>query len=178
MAAAAAATHLGASSCFGVRPSQVIHGVGNDGGPRTSFRNRLSFDRSFQRASPQRLFHCVAEDASEDPPPAPKPAAKPAAKPAPKNVLPKRPTFTMKKGQIVRVDKEKYLNSIEYYAVNHPKFYKGIDYIYEDRGEVLDLRNFEAGEYALLSWAGIPSAPAWLPTYMLIESEKLSYKRT
>jgi hypothetical protein len=74
----------------------------------------------------------------------------------------------VKKGQIVRVDKEKYLSSInvrrtrllifsfnysdfncddEYYitcpmlmfqylSVGHPPYYKGLDYIYEDRGEV------------------------------------------
>lgn len=72
---------------------------------------------------------------------------------------------TVKKGQIVRVDKDKYLNSInvrlkyflvlklllcnlflklcflrllrsQYLSVGHPPFYKGLDYIYEDRGEV------------------------------------------
>ncbi|KAL5656192.1 hypothetical protein ACJX0J_035511, partial [Zea mays] len=74
-----------------------------------------------------------------------------------------------KKGQIVRVDKEKYLNSINYLSVGHPPFYKGLDYIYQDRGEVLDIRNFETGEYALIAWVGIPTPPAWLPTYMLIK---------
>ncbi|KAG6767422.1 hypothetical protein POTOM_028627 [Populus tomentosa] len=83
----------------------------------------------------------------------------------------------MKKGQIVRVDKEKYLNSVNYLSVGHPPYYKGLDYIYEDRGEVLDLRIFETGEYALVSWVGVPTAPAWLPTDMLIKSEKLNYER-
>lgn len=83
----------------------------------------------------------------------------------------------MKKGQIVRVDKEKYLNSVEYLAVPHPPNFKGLDYIYEDRGEVLDIRFFDTGEYALIGWIGIPTSAAWLPTYMLIKSEKLSYKR-
>ena len=83
----------------------------------------------------------------------------------------------VKKGQIVRVDKEKYLNSINYLSVGHPPFYKGLDYIYEDRGEVLDIRNFETGEYALIAWVGIPTPPAWLPTYMLIKSDKLDYER-
>ncbi|KAF3440594.1 hypothetical protein FNV43_RR18878 [Rhamnella rubrinervis] len=95
--------------------------------------------------------------------------------PAPK--LPKKPVYSMKKGQIVRVDKEKYLNSINYLSVGHPPYYKGLDYIYEDRGEVLDLRIFETGEYALVAWVGIPTAPAWLPTDMLIKSEKLDYER-
>ncbi|CAL9048221.1 unnamed protein product [Musa banksii] len=48
--------------------------------------------------------------------------------------LPKKPVYSMKKGQIVRVDKEKYLNSINYLSVGHPPYYKGLDYIYEDRG--------------------------------------------
>ncbi|KFK41927.1 hypothetical protein AALP_AA2G189900 [Arabis alpina] len=91
--------------------------------------------------------------------------------------LPKKPVYSMKKGQIVRVEKEKYLNSINYLSVGHPPFYKGLDYIYEDRGEVLDIRVFETGEYALVGWVGIPTAPAWLPTDMLIKSEKLVYER-
>lgn len=95
---------------------------------------------------------------------------------APKT-LPKKPVYSMKKGQIVRVDKEKYLNSINYLSVGHPPYYKGLDYIYEDRGEVLDMRIFETGEHALVAWVGVPTAPAWLPTYMLIKSEKLNYER-
>uniref|UniRef100_A0A0F7GZD2 NADH dehydrogenase-like complex O n=1 Tax=Erodium texanum TaxID=28960 RepID=A0A0F7GZD2_EROTE len=100
--------------------------------------------------------------------------AKPPAAAAPR---PKKPVYSMKKGQIVRVDKEKYLNSINYLSVAHPPYYKGLDYIYEDRGEILDLRMFETGEYALVAWVGVPTAPAWLPTEMLIESEKLDYER-
>ncbi|KAL3844750.1 hypothetical protein ACJIZ3_002153 [Penstemon smallii] len=102
------------------------------------------------------------------------PNAQTTAKAAPK---PKKPVYSMKKGQIVRVDKEKYLNSINYLSVGHPPYYKGLDYIYEDRGEVLDLRIFETGEYALIAWVGIPTAPAWLPTDMLIKSDKLDYER-
>uniref|UniRef100_A0A0F7GYE4 NADH dehydrogenase-like complex O n=1 Tax=Pelargonium myrrhifolium TaxID=253081 RepID=A0A0F7GYE4_9ROSI len=90
---------------------------------------------------------------------------------------PKKPVYSMKKGQIVRVDKEKYLNSVNYLSVGHPPYYKGLDYIYEDRGEVLDLRIFDTGEYALVAWVGIPTAPAWLPTDMLIKSESLKYER-
>ncbi|CAL9000708.1 unnamed protein product [Prunus brigantina] len=90
---------------------------------------------------------------------------------------PKKPVYSMKKGQIVRVEKEKYLNSVNYLSVGHPPYYKGLDYIYEDRGEVLDLRIFETGEYALVAWVGVPTAPAWLPTEMLIKSEKLNYER-
>uniref|UniRef100_A0A7N0ZW13 NADH dehydrogenase-like complex O n=1 Tax=Kalanchoe fedtschenkoi TaxID=63787 RepID=A0A7N0ZW13_KALFE len=93
------------------------------------------------------------------------------------STLPKKPVYSMKKGQIVRVDKEKYLNSVNYLSVGHPPYYKGLDYIYENRGEVLDLRNFETGEYALIAWVGVPTAPAWLPTDMLIKSDKLQYER-
>ncbi|KAJ0255821.1 NAD(P)H-quinone oxidoreductase subunit O [Hirschfeldia incana] len=103
-------------------------------------------------------------------------ASPPAPTKTPKT-LPKKPVYSMKKGQIVRVEKEKYLNSINYLSVGHPPFYKGLDYIYEDRGEVLDIRVFETGEYALVGWVGIPTAPAWLPTDMLIKSEKLVYER-
>ncbi|KAE8811180.1 NAD(P)H-quinone oxidoreductase subunit O, chloroplastic [Hordeum vulgare] len=97
-----------------------------------------------------------------------KPAAA-AASPAPKKILKKKPVYSMKKGQIVRVEKEKYLNSINYLSVGHPPFYKGLDYIYEDRGEAI---NFD-----LIAWVGIPTPPAWLPTYMLIKSDKLDYER-
>uniref|UniRef100_A0A5B7BMF5 NAD(P)H-quinone oxidoreductase subunit O n=1 Tax=Davidia involucrata TaxID=16924 RepID=A0A5B7BMF5_DAVIN len=100
--------------------------------------------------------------------------AQPATTPS---KLSKRPVYSMKKGQIVRVDKEKYLNSINYLSVGHPPYYKGLDYIYEDRGEVLDLRIFETGEHALIAWVGIPTAPAWLPTDMLIKSDRLNYER-
>ncbi|GAU19600.1 hypothetical protein TSUD_304130 [Trifolium subterraneum] len=61
--------------------------------------------------------------------------------PAAPKTLPKKPVYSLKKGQIVRVDKEKYLNSIN------------------------------------IAWVGVPTAPAWLPTYMLIKSEKLDYER-
>ncbi|WJX34681.1 hypothetical protein P8452_22770 [Trifolium repens] len=97
--------------------------------------------------------------------------------PAAPKTLPKKPVYSLKKGQIVRVDKEKYLSSINYLSVGHPPYYKGLDYIYEDRGEVLDMRIFETGEHALIAWVGVPTAPAWLPTYMLIKSEKLNYER-
>ncbi|PPR82736.1 hypothetical protein GOBAR_AA37978 [Gossypium barbadense] len=116
----------------------------------------------------------------------PQPQATPAAAAKPP---PKKPVYSMKKGQIVRVDKDKYLNSINrrkrkgiirdyqtffffcFRKTNlwHPPYYKGLDYIYEDRGEVLDVRIFETGEHALVAWVGIPTAPAWLPTDMLIK---------
>uniref|UniRef100_A0A2N9GE93 Uncharacterized protein n=1 Tax=Fagus sylvatica TaxID=28930 RepID=A0A2N9GE93_FAGSY len=57
---------------------------------------------------------------------------------------PRKPVYSMKKGQIVRVDKEKYLNSINYLSVGHPPYYKGLDYIYEDRGEVASLHPLAA----------------------------------
>ncbi|KMZ70654.1 NAD(P)H-quinone oxidoreductase subunit [Zostera marina] len=90
---------------------------------------------------------------------------------------PKKPVYSLKKGQIVRVDKDKYLDSVNYLSVGHPLNYKGLDYIYEDRGEVLDVRIFDTGEYALIAWVGIPTAPAWLPTDMLHKSDKLDYER-
>ncbi|CAO2195952.1 unnamed protein product [Urochloa humidicola] len=134
--------------------------------------------RRFAGAAPVRAS---AEPAGEEKPAAAAPKAAAAAgdgaAAAPKKVLKKKPVYSMKKGQIVRVDKEKYLNSINYLSVGHPPFYKGLDYIYQDRGEVLDIRIFETGEYALIAWVGIPTPPAWLPTYMLIKSDKLDYER-
>ncbi|CAI5504079.1 unnamed protein product [Closterium sp. Naga37s-1] len=82
------------------------------------------------------------------------------------------------KGNIVRVDKEKYLSSVEFKAVDHPPFFTGLDYIYQARGEILDLKEFSGTQYALLSWAGVPTPPAWLPTSMLIKAPKLEYVRT
>lgn len=138
---------------------------------------RALFPRAFPVATPAgparrrsaapHICRASAAAGEETPPP-------PAA---PKKILKKKPVYSMKKGQIVRVDKEKYLNSINYLSVGHPPFYKGLDYIYQDRGEVLDIRNFETGEYALIAWVGIPTPPAWLPTYMLIKSDKLDYER-
>ncbi|KAJ0040489.1 hypothetical protein Pint_27299 [Pistacia integerrima] len=122
--------------------------------PQPSRKNPLRF-------SSLRPIKAAAEPPKESPPP-PKTngkdptssttAVKPAAA-APKR--PKKPVYSM----------------------GHPPFYKGLDYIYEDRGEILDLRIFETGEYALVAWVGIPTAPAWLPTDMLIESDKLDYER-
>ncbi|XP_057543748.1 NAD(P)H-quinone oxidoreductase subunit O, chloroplastic [Amaranthus tricolor] len=112
--------------------------------------------------SSQKLTETKTQDISNDQPP-------------PKKLS--KPVYSMKKGQIVSVDKEKYLNSINYLSVGHPPYYKGLDYIYEDRGEVLDMRIFETGEHALISWVGIPTSPAWLPTDMLIKSDKLDYER-
>ncbi|OAE27525.1 hypothetical protein AXG93_3857s1230 [Marchantia polymorpha subsp. ruderalis] len=77
-----------------------------------------------------RSISAAAADAAPSPAPSGSPTPPPADAPAPP---PPKPVFTMKKGQIVRVDKEKYLDSVEYYAVAHPKFFKGLDYIYEDR---------------------------------------------
>ncbi|XP_073283331.1 NAD(P)H-quinone oxidoreductase subunit O, chloroplastic [Primulina huaijiensis] len=133
-----------------------------------------------QRKIPCRLPYLIKAVKSSEPPQNEKKAeASPSddqstIKAAPKS---KKPVYSMNKGQIVRVDKEKYLNSINYLSVGHPPYYKGLDYIYEDRGEVLDLRIFETGEYALIAWVGIPTAPAWLPTDMLIKSDKLDYER-
>uniref|UniRef100_A0A0E0JTW8 NAD(P)H-quinone oxidoreductase subunit O, chloroplastic n=1 Tax=Oryza punctata TaxID=4537 RepID=A0A0E0JTW8_ORYPU len=143
------------------------------GWPASTRRSRV--------ASPVKAAAAAAEPAGEEKKPAAGATAAAgdgqAAAPAPKKILKKKPVYSMKKGQIVRVDKEKYLNSINYLSVGHPPFFKGLDYIYEDRGEVLDIRIFETGEYALIAWVGIPTPPAWLPTYMLIKSDKLDYER-
>ncbi|KAL8504841.1 hypothetical protein ACS0TY_016143 [Phlomoides rotata] len=128
------------------------------------------------RKAPTRLplFFIRAVNSSSENETTTKTDAQPTTKPPPK---PSKPVYSMKKGQIVRVDKEKYLDSVNYLSVGHPPYYKGLDYIYEDRGEVLDLRVFETGEYALIAWVGVPTAPAWLPTEMLIKSDKLDYER-
>ncbi|XP_027077906.1 NAD(P)H-quinone oxidoreductase subunit O, chloroplastic [Coffea arabica] len=136
---------------------------------RIPFRIRVvKAEKSAEPASDQKLTETKTQEVSTNSQPAS------STSPPPK---PKKPVYSMKKGQIVRVDKEKYLNSINYLSVGHPPYYKGLDYIYEDRGEVLDIRIFETGEYALIGWVGIPTAPAWLPTDMLIKSDKLDYER-
>ncbi|XP_022950243.1 NAD(P)H-quinone oxidoreductase subunit O, chloroplastic [Cucurbita moschata] len=141
--------------------------------PQSFRRNPLRFNpiRALKSTDPENK---ASETKTQQPPMAePSTSSSPAASP---KVL-KKPVYSMKKGQIVRVDKEKYLNSVNYLSVGHPPYYKGLDYIYEDRGEVLDIRIFETGEYALIAWVGVPTAPAWLPTDMLIKSEKLNYER-
>ncbi|CAI0555313.1 unnamed protein product [Linum tenue] len=113
--------------------------------PQTTTRRRLPLSRQpIIRAVNSAATPTKAED-------------QPSSSPPPTNTLKpkKKPVYSMKKGQIVRVDKEKYLNSINYLSVGHPPYYKGLDYIYEDRGEV--------------AWVGVPTAPAWLPTDMLIQ---------
>ncbi|CAO2831188.1 unnamed protein product [Amaranthus hypochondriacus] len=124
------------------------------------FRRRVLIKA--EAKSSQKLTETKTQEISNDQPPPKKPA---------------KPVYSMKKGQIVSVDKEKYLNSINYLSVGHPPYYKGLDYIYEERGEVLDMRIFETGEHALINWVGIPTSPAWLPTDMLIKSDKLDYER-
>ncbi|XP_037497180.1 NAD(P)H-quinone oxidoreductase subunit O, chloroplastic [Jatropha curcas] len=115
--------------------------------------------------------------------------------------IPKKPVYSMKKGQIVRVDKDKYLNSVNYLSVGSRQrqvtrqqlvqwsrweigdLYLGCQYSApawlptDMLIKVLDLRMFETGEHALVAWVGIPTAPAWLPTDMLIKAEKLDYER-
>ncbi|KAH1030176.1 hypothetical protein J1N35_046198 [Gossypium stocksii] len=122
--------------------------------------------------------------------PQPQPQATPAAAAKPP---PKKPVYSitwvemMELGLVlgseerpdVKVDKDKYLNSINYLSVGHPPYYKGLDYIYEDRGETLEHLRLNLAKHDLftVAWVGIPTAPAWLPTDMLIKSEKLQYER-
>ncbi|KAK3284390.1 hypothetical protein CYMTET_7956 [Cymbomonas tetramitiformis] len=88
----------------------------------------------------------------------------------------KPPPPTVKKGDIVAVDQAKYEASVEALANQNPKM-TGIAYIYESRGEILDLKDFTNGKYALVAWVGIPTAPAWLPVSML-NKVSLEYQRT
>eukprot|EP00899_Mesostigma_viride_P000126 jgi/Mesvir1/10113/Mv16832-RA.1 len=88
-----------------------------------------------------------------------------------------KPKQIRSKGDIVSVDKAKYTNSPESLA-NHDVNYTGIQFIFEARGEVLEVRNFQAGEYCLVAWAGHPNPPAWLPSDMLKKEPKLNYTRT
>ncbi|KAD7477864.1 hypothetical protein E3N88_01000 [Mikania micrantha] len=106
----------------------LLPGGGGHGGSRGGGGGMLYFS-----------IKAVKSTESAEPPPAA--TETPAA-----SKPPKKPVFSMKKGQIVRVDKEKYQNSINYLSVGHPPYYKGLDYIYEDRGEVLDIRIFETGD--------------------------------
>ncbi|XP_074580058.1 NAD(P)H-quinone oxidoreductase subunit O, chloroplastic isoform X2 [Curcuma longa] len=127
--------------------------------PSAPLLGRRRLDLAYPSASPRRGgLHCpqpIKALSSADPPKETPVKTTTEATQPPAPSPPKRPVYSMKKGQIVRVDKEKYLSSIN----------------------VLDLRIFETGEYALIAWVGIPTAPAWLPTYMLIKSEKLDYER-
>ncbi|RZC62586.1 hypothetical protein C5167_024359 [Papaver somniferum] len=135
---------------------------------------RMITETSWKSSSSSLIIRAVADSAEAD---KQKTASTTSTQTPKVKPLPKKPVYSMKKGQIVRVVKEKYLNSINYLSVGHPTYYTGLDYIYEDRGEVLDLRLFDTEEYALIAWVGIPTAPAWLPTDMLIKSDKLDYER-
>ncbi|XP_074580059.1 NAD(P)H-quinone oxidoreductase subunit O, chloroplastic isoform X3 [Curcuma longa] len=121
--------------------------------PSAPLLGRRRLDLAYPSASPRRGgLHCpqpIKALSSADPPKETPVKTTTEATQPPAPSPPKRPVYSMKKGQIVRVDKEKYLSSINYLSVDHPPYYKGLDYIYEDRGEVLDLRIFETGEYAL-----------------------------
>ena len=93
---------------------------------------------------------------------------------------PAKPIF--KTGDVVQVDKELYLKSVEALATNHPWYYGGLDYIYESRGEVLTVKDFpddrdSEGFFYQITWVGVPTAPAWLPEYMLKKVAKLEYER-
>ena len=90
----------------------------------------------------------AAQEKKAAPEAAPKAAAPAAApKPAPKK---KAPATAFKSGDIVRVIKEKYVGSLEALA-NQSTNYTGLDYVFENRGEVLEVKVFKAGEYALVS---------------------------
>ncbi|KAG6514118.1 hypothetical protein ZIOFF_024458 [Zingiber officinale] len=83
---------------------------------------------SSRRAGLHRLQPIKAFSSADPPKETPAKTTTEATKP-PAPSPPKKPVYSMKKGQIVRVDKEKYLSSINV--------------------RVLDMRIFETGEYAL-----------------------------
>lgn len=83
----------------------------------------------------------------------------------------------VKKGEFCRVNKAKFEGSVEAMASHSNGVYTGLGYIFEDRGEILDVKEFKAGPYALVAWVGISTAPAWLPMTMLEKVDKLVYQR-
>jgi len=89
-------------------------------------------------------------------------------------LVPAKPALA--KGSFCKVMKDKYIGSVESLA-NHDVKMTGLEYIFEDRGEVLDVREFSKGFYALVAWVGIPTAPAWLPLTMLEKIDKIVYTR-
>ncbi|KAL0927031.1 hypothetical protein M5K25_001183 [Dendrobium thyrsiflorum] len=113
--------------------------------PKTLTRNPSSCIRATASSEPDKEKVSNAQDSTEL-----KTSSKPAVRPKKPQYSSRIRLFLLQKGQIVRVDKEKYLSSVNYLSVGHPPYYKGLDYIYEDRGEVLDIRIFETGEYALV----------------------------
>ncbi|KAH8502646.1 hypothetical protein H0E87_014084 [Populus deltoides] len=107
--------------------------------PQTLRRNHLHIPsiRAVKSTEPEKEKATKTEEPSTNAQPSTSTAA-------PKS---KKPIYSMKKGQIVRVDKEKYLNSVNYLSVGHPPYYKGLDYIYEDRGEVIFLSFLSTKRY-------------------------------
>eukprot|EP00963_Diacronema_lutheri_P003897 scaffold287_cov337-Pavlova_lutheri.AAC.260 len=127
----ARATPASAARAMRARPRDVVR-------PRTEVRVAAA-EGGAQEA---------AQEKKAAPEAAPKAAAPAAApKPAPKK---KAPATAFKSGDIVRVVKEKYVGSLEALA-NQSTNYTGLDYIFENRGEVLEVKVFKAGEYALVS---------------------------
>lgn len=127
----ARATPASAARAMRARPRDVVR-------PRTEVRVAAA-EGGAQEA---------AQEKKAAPEAAPKAAAPAAApKPAPKK---KAPATAFKSGDVVRVVKEKYVGSLEALA-NQSTNYTGLDYIFENRGEVLEVKVFKAGEYALVS---------------------------
>ena len=92
-----------------------------------------------------------------------------------KEEVPPPPPPSVKKGDFASVDRAKYAASVESLA-NHPSNYTGLEYIFEGRGEILEVRLFPTGWYCLVSWHGIPTAPAWLAGDLLIKVEANTYR--
>ncbi|KAA0025525.1 NAD(P)H-quinone oxidoreductase subunit O [Cucumis melo var. makuwa] len=80
--------------------------------PQNFRRNplRVHLIRAVKSTEPEKK---VPETKTQEPPVAePSSSSSPTASPK----VPKKPVYSMKKGQIVRVDKEKYLNSVNLYT--------------------------------------------------------------
>ena len=93
--------------------------------------------------------------------------------------IPPPPPPAVAKGDFAKVDRAKYAASVESLA-NHPSNYTGLEYIFEGRGEVLEVRLFPTGWYCLVSWHGIPTAPAWLSGDLLnkVDANTYAYNQT
>ncbi|KAG6510397.1 hypothetical protein ZIOFF_028407 [Zingiber officinale] len=183
--------------------------------PSASLLGRDRLHLAYPSASPRRAglhrLQPIKAFSSADPPKeTPAKTTTEATKP-PAPSPPKKPVYSMKKGQIVRVDKEKYLSSINvlvlavfgdstlaclsdstlaclsdstlvchFLGLGSMRFCahlisrslhvkKGFDLKWLNISKEVYLRANATSGVAQVAWVGIPTAPAWLPTYMLIK---------
>jgi len=62
--------------------------------------------------------------------------------------------MAVKKGDLVRVNREKLDNSVEAMASDR----RWPPYLFEDKGEIVELR----GDYAQVKFSGVPTPNVWL----------------